>query len=45
MVKRYEYIERILFLIRKKLEENLPEETTLEEMINKTREKIKEILK
>jgi hypothetical protein len=44
MEKRYEFIERILFLIRKNLE-NLPEEATLEEMINKTRELIKDILK
>jgi len=43
--KRYEYIEKILYLIRKKLGENLPVEATLEEMANKSRELIKEILK
>lgn len=45
MEKRYEYIEKILYLIRKKLGENLPVEATLEEMANKSRELIKEILK
>jgi hypothetical protein len=32
MVKKYEFIDRILFLIRKELEENLPEEAPLDEM-------------
>ena len=43
MMKRYEFIERTLYLIRKKLEENLPAETTLDEMINKAKELINEI--
>jgi len=37
MIKRYEFIERTLYLIRKQLEDNLPEETTLDEMIEKTK--------
>jgi hypothetical protein len=35
MEKRYNFIERTLYLIRKLLEENLPEEETLDEMIRK----------
>lgn len=42
MVKRYEFIERILFLIRKKLDD-LPSEATLDEMIEKYKELIKKI--
>jgi hypothetical protein len=45
MVKRYEFTEKTIYLIRKKLEENLPDEATLEEMIEKTRELIKDIIK
>jgi len=32
MVKKYEFIDRILYLIRKELEEKLPEEASLDEM-------------
>ena len=45
MEKRYEYIERIMYLIREKLENNLPDEVTLDEMIMKYKELIKEIFK
>jgi hypothetical protein len=38
MIKRYEFIERTIYLIRQKLEENLPDEATLEEMTNKLEE-------
>jgi ASC-1-like (ASCH) protein len=43
MIKKYEFIERTLYLIREKLEKRLPDETTLEEMIEKTKKIIKEI--
>ena len=45
MMKRYEFIERTLFLIRTKLENNLPDEADLDEMIEKTQELIKNIFK
>lgn len=44
MVKKYDFIDRVLFLIRKKLEEDLPKEATLDEMIQKYEKLIKEIL-
>jgi hypothetical protein len=44
MIKKYDFIERIIYLIREKLEKDLPDKTTLEEMIEKARELIKEIL-
>ena len=43
MMKRYEFIERTLNLIRQKLGENLPDEATLEEMTDKSKELIDEI--
>jgi hypothetical protein len=43
MVKRYEFIERTLYLVRKILSENLPDEATLEEMTNKLEELITKI--
>jgi len=45
MIKRYDFIERTIYLIREKLENNLPEEDTLEEMIIKAKELIQEIYK
>jgi hypothetical protein len=33
MEKRYEFIERSLYLLRKEMENNLPLEATLEEML------------
>jgi hypothetical protein len=32
MVKKYEFIDRICFLVRKRLEEILPSQATLDEM-------------
>ena len=43
MVKKYEFIDRILYLIRKRLEKNLPDETSLSEMIEKAKIEIKKI--
>ena len=43
MIKRFEFIERTLYLIREKLSKKLPDEATLEEMIEKAKELIKEI--
>jgi hypothetical protein len=34
MIKRYDFVDRIIYLIRKDLEKSLPEEDTLEEMYN-----------
>lgn len=45
MVKKYEFIERLVYLIREKLENNLPGENTLEEMLEKAKVLIKEIVK
>jgi len=45
MVKKHDFIERTLFLIRKLLEENLPKETTLDEMKDKTNELLKKFIK
>lgn len=44
MIKRYEFIERTLYLIRKELEENLPDEDTLDEMVTKTKKIVTKIL-
>ena len=35
MIKRFEFIEKIIYLLRKELEENLPEEAPLNEMCEK----------
>jgi len=43
MIKRYDFVDRIIYLIRKDLEKSLPEEDTLEEMnrcLEKTLNKI-----
>jgi hypothetical protein len=42
---RHNFVEKTIYLIRKKLGEKLPKEATLEEMINKTKELIKKIYK
>ncbi len=44
-MKRYEFLEQTLHLIRVELSESLPDEATLEEMINKSKELIKNIYK
>jgi len=43
MVKRHEFIERTLYLIRKELSEHLPNEDTFDEMIKKYKEFLKNI--
>jgi hypothetical protein len=45
MIKKYDFIEKTIYIIKKKLEKNLPQEAILEEMIDKTKELIKEIFK
>jgi len=45
MVKKYEFIERTLFIIRKRLEENLPDFVTLEEMTDKRNKILKNLIK
>jgi hypothetical protein len=44
MVKRYEFIIRMLYLIGKELEK-LPDEDTLDEMMDKAKELTKDIFK
>jgi hypothetical protein len=43
MISRHEFIEKTLYLIRKELSNKLPNEDTLENMINKSKELIKNI--
>ena len=38
MMKRYDFVDRTIYLIRKELEQNLPDEDTLDEMIKKAKE-------
>lgn len=35
MEKRFEFVDRTIYLIRQLLEENLPKEATLDEMVQK----------
>jgi hypothetical protein len=43
MIKKHEFIDRTLYLIRKKLEENLPDEVSLNEMIERAKIEIRKI--
>jgi len=45
MEKRYDFIERTLFLIRKLLEANLPKDATLDEMIEKRNKLLHKFIK
>lgn len=45
MEKRFEFIERTLFLIRKLLEEHLPKEGTLDEFVEKRNKLLQKFLK
>ena len=45
MEKRHEFVERTLYLIRIDLEQKLPKEATLDEMINKAKKIIAKIIK
>jgi len=45
MIKRYEFIERTLFLIKEILENHLPKEDTLDSMCEKRDILIKKVLK
>jgi len=44
MIKKKKFIERTLYLIKKELEENLPDEDTLDEMVTKTKKLVTKIL-
>lgn len=44
MVKKYDFIDRTIYLIRKILEENLSNELTLEEMITERDKILKRII-
>ena len=45
MIKKDEFIDRTLYLIKKLLEEYLPKETTLEEMIDKRDKLLQKFIK
>jgi hypothetical protein len=45
MIFRYEFIEQTLYLIRKLLEEHLPKEDTLEEMVEKRNKLLQKFIK
>lgn len=45
MIKKQQFLERFLFLIKKELEDFLPDETSLDEMINKSQEILENFIK
>ena len=45
MEKKYEFIDRTLYLLRKEMEEKLPNETTLDEMIQKLNRILEKFMK
>ena len=45
MIKKYEFIDRTLFLIRKLLADNLSEEATLDEMVSRRNKVLKTFIK
>jgi hypothetical protein len=45
MIKSYDFIDRTIYLIRKLLEENLPREATLDEMIEKRDKLLQKFIK
>ncbi len=45
MEKRYEFVEKTIYLIRQLLEEHLPKEATLDEMVNKRNQLLKKFIK
>jgi hypothetical protein len=44
MIKKYDFIDKTIHLIREKLEDSFPTEDTLEVMLEKTKELLKEIV-
>jgi hypothetical protein len=44
-MKRYEFVEKIVYLVREKLENNLPNEGSQNEMIIKAKKLLEKILK
>ena len=45
MIRKFEFIEKTLFLIRKLLESHLPKEATLDEMIEKRNKLLQKFIK
>ena len=45
MIKKSKFIDRTLFLLRKIMEENLPDEATLDEMIEKLNKLLRNFIK
>ena len=44
MIKRYDFVDKTLAIIRKELENNLPKEGTLDEMVEKRNELLKRVM-
>lgn len=42
-MKKYDFVDRTLYLIRRELEEHLPIEATLDEMIEETKKIMKQL--
>jgi len=45
MIKRYEFTDKTIHLIRKLLEEHLPKEGTLDEMVQKRNQLLEKFIK
>jgi hypothetical protein len=45
MMKRYDFVDRTIVLIRELLEEHLPKEATLDEMIEKRNKLLQKFMK
>jgi hypothetical protein len=45
MMRKYEFVDKTIHIVRERLEKGLPEEDTLEEMILKAKELLKDILR
>ena len=44
MIKRYDFVDKVIYLIRKELEKKLPIEAPIDEMVDKYKELMKNIL-
>jgi hypothetical protein len=44
MIKRFEFVDKTIAIIREKLENNLPSEATLEDMVAKRDKLLKQVM-
>lgn len=44
MIKRFEFVDKTIAIIREKLENNLPKEATLDDMVAKRDKLLKEVM-